>query len=189
MKRVACWRCGIEHEVQDLEPSYRLPDAIHALAEPVRSDRARLSQNFCVLFPERGADARPRRRGGSRDGDRWFVRVLVPFAVHERTDSCSWGLWAEVAQVTFEEVHKLWNDPNQLEHDPWPATLANDAATFPSTLGLRGSLRFVRLDQIPHFAPSTDQTHRFVEEWKAGVSQERVTEWQMLFVHDGPSDH
>lgn len=171
MTRVSCAQCGTEHDVQEIEPSCRLPDVVFALPESARAARAQMTRNFCALW------------GTSAEEHRWFVRVLVPFAVLGRDEPCCWGLWVEVAQEVFDEVRSLWDDPNQLERGPWPAILANDAATYASTSGLRGRMRFADLRQIPHFVPDTDQTHRFVEEWIAGVSQERVAEWQLHLAH------
>jgi hypothetical protein len=62
--------------------------------------------------------------------------------------------------------------------------LANDAATYAGTIGLRGSIRFTDVNQIPHFYPDPDQKHTFVDEWISGVPSDRMIEWQLSFFHE-----
>ena len=172
MSRLHCARYGVEHQLGDLEPSYQLPDAIHAIAGGERLNRAKIGRNLCAL------------RGSQGDEHRWFVRSLVPFEVHGRSETCSWGIWVEVTQASFDEIVRLWDDPNQLMHDPWRGALANEAATYESTMGLSGTLRFVDVTSIPDFAPDPELEHQFVKEWRTGVSNERMTDWQLAFSHN-----
>ena len=171
MNRVHCAQCGVEHELGDLEPSYQLPDAIHTIAEGDRPNHAKIARNLCALW------------GSHDDEHRWFVRSLVPFEVHGRLETCSWGIWVEVTRPAFDEIVRLWDEPNQLVHGPWRGTIANDAATYASTTGLRGTLRFVDVTSIPHFAPDPELEHPFVQEWRTGVSIKRMTDWQLAFSH------
>jgi hypothetical protein len=83
----------------------------------------------------------------------------------------------------FREINELWNDPAQLQRGPWGATLADDAATYPSTIGLRGFIELVDIDAIPRFTPDAQQQHPLVQEWIAGVSEQRALEWQGAFAH------
>src|SRR5882672_227431 len=101
MKRVACPDCDEEHDLEDLEPSYGLPDAVFALSSDERDARAEYGRNWCEL---KGAGAEPAR---------WFMRTLVPFAVGGREQPCSWGLWVELSQSAFEEIRELWDDAGQ----------------------------------------------------------------------------
>lgn len=172
MKRAPCRDCGEEHDLQDLEPSYGVPDEVFALSEQERAERVEMGRNFCEL------------RGEGAEHSRWFLRALVPFAVEGRTDALRWGIWVELAAPAFSEIQELWDDAAQLERGPWPATLANAAATYPSTLGLVGSLRFTDLKRVPEFSPDPEQAHPFVEEWKSGVSEQRVLEWLHDRFHD-----
>ena len=130
-----------------------------------------IARNLCALW------------GSHDDEHRWFVRSLVPFEVHGRLETCSWGIWVEVTRPAFDEIVRLWDEPNQLVHGPWRGTIANDAATYASTTGLRGTLRFVDVTSIPHFAPDPELEHPFVQEWRTGVSIKRMTDWQLAFSH------
>jgi hypothetical protein len=172
MKRVPCRDCGEEHDLEDLEPSYGLPDEVFALSEAERAQRVEHGRNFCEL------------RGEGSEHSRWFLRTLVAFSVEDRDDAVRWGIWVELTAAAFNEIQELWEDSTQLSRGPWSATLANAAATYPSTLGLTGLVRFTDLKRVPEFSPSPEQEHLFVEEWKSGVSEQRVLEWLHDRIHD-----
>ncbi|NUO48467.1 MAG: DUF2199 domain-containing protein [Polyangiaceae bacterium] len=164
---IRCGGCGEEHDISNIEPSYLAPDVIRALPDGVWQKRAKLTKNFAALPAD----------------DRFFLRVLVPFRVEGRKLPCSWGLWVEVAPADFQAVGQLWDAPDQADHGPWPATLANDAATYPSTLGLRGSVHFADPNQIPHLRLDPEQDHPFIADWKRGVSEAQVMKWLEPFLH------
>lgn len=144
---------------------------IRALPNAVRSERAKLSKNFAGLH------------GATADEDRFFMRVLLPFRVEGRELPCSWGLWVELTADNFHAVGRLWDAPDQADHGPWPATIANDAGTYPSTLGLRGSIHFADPNSIPHLRLDPAQDHPFVDDWKRGVTEADVMKWLGPFVH------
>jgi len=70
-----------------------------------------------------------------------------------------------------------------LVHGPWRGTIANDAATYASTIGMSGTLQFVDVTTTPHFAPDPELEHPFVQEWRTGVSIKRMMDWQLAFSH------
>jgi hypothetical protein len=169
--RIACRDCGEDHDLEDLEPSHGLPDDVFALSETERDERAPHGRNFCELKGEAGA------------ASRWFVRTLVPFNVEGRDRPCCWGLWVELEATAFAEIREVWDSPDQLQAGPWPAALANDAATYPSTLGLPGSVRFSDLESIPRFSLQAGLGHPFAVDFRAGVSEDRAEEWQLHYLH------
>jgi hypothetical protein len=168
--RISCGRCGIEHELDELEPSYARPDVVHALPAEVRAVRARMHEDWCVLD-----------EGGA--GARYFLRVLLPIAVHGKGEPCCWGLWTEVSRSSYDEVRRLWNDATQAQRGPWTARLANQIPGYPPTLDLPGTLRFVDPAQIPHFDFSPEVGHPLALERRNGVDASRVTDWLLHSVH------
>jgi hypothetical protein len=171
--QIACLECGEEHDLEDLEPSHGLPDEVFALSDAERDERAPHGRNFCELRGQAGA------------ASRWFVRTLVPFRVEGRSEPCRWGLWVELQAAAFAEIRALWDDVEQLQAGPWPAALANDAGTYPSTLGLRGEVRFTDLESIPEFSLAPQPAHPFVSDFLTGVSEERADTWQLHYLHRG----
>lgn len=66
MDRVVCPQCGTEHDLSELEPSYRWPDAYLAVPTEERAFRAIGGTDDC-----RVRDAEDMRR-------QYFLRVLLP---------------------------------------------------------------------------------------------------------------
>lgn len=168
--RFRCARCGDEHDLSDLEPSYARPDALDRIPAEQRERLAFVRKDFCVIH-------------GGDDAPKHFVRVVLPISVTGRREPCSWGLWAKVTAATYNEVRELWEDATQLARGPWPAALANDIDGYPSTIGLPGTLRFVDPTQIPHFAFEADVVHPLATEWREGVTEDRLLEWQLWLLH------
>jgi hypothetical protein len=171
---VACSRCGRDHEVEDLEPSYARPDRIDALgpeerAALVAAGKLRISNDFCRLT--------------TQEHDLAFVRVLLPIPVTEREEPCCWGLWVSVHPSIFERVYDLWDDPSQLHEGPWRGALANHLASYPDSLDLPGVFRFVDTNQIPYLRLDDDRRHPLIRDQLEGVSEAQVIEWNLALVH------
>lgn len=169
--RVPCDTCGVEHELGDLEPSYAHPDAWNATPRDQPQHPADERRDFCVI-PDADGNAA------------YFIRVLLPMAVHGDDEPCCWGLWTEVSRATYDEVTGLWDDASQTKAGPWPAVLANHVNGYPPTLGLAGTLRFADPRQIPHFAFAPEVVHPLAVESRDGVAAPRVVEWLLQVLHD-----
>jgi hypothetical protein len=180
--KVPCDICGELHELSDLEPSLARPDAFLRVPEHERDKRTKANKDFCMVCSEDGKHLR------------WFVRTLLPVPVEGIAKPCCWGIWCEVSARDYAEIGLLWDDPNQCSHAPLAATLANDIDGYPPTSGLRGTVRFVDVKQIPHFTFLPNVQHVFADEARAGVPRSRVLEWLAPILHaDGatrsmPSD-
>lgn len=172
--RVRCSECDEEHDLEEVEPRYGLPDEVFALDEDERAARVRGGTDWCVL------------REARRDDERFFVRALVPFAVAGRAQPFHWGVWVELSGPAFAEVRQLWSSERQLTSGPWGATLANGVSAYPSTLGLPGLLRFVDTRQLPRFSPLAEQ-HPFATDFEAGLSEQRWVELQLAHLHGRPT--
>lgn len=61
-----CSICGETHPIDELELAYRRPDAAAILTEDERAQRVRENADLCVI-----------------DGERFFVRAVLPLAVVE----------------------------------------------------------------------------------------------------------
>jgi hypothetical protein len=173
--RVLCKECDEEHDLEDVEPRFGLPDEVFALTNEERARRVQGGMDWCVL--------------SSADGDeaRFFLRALVPFTVAGRERPFHWCVWVELGDAAFAEVREVWSSELQLESGPWRAALANAATSYPSTLGLPGYLRFVDVRQLPRFAPLADEPHLFAADFRAGLSEDRLTELQLAHLHRRPS--
>jgi hypothetical protein len=162
--------CGEEHDLSDMEPILRAPQAV---LDAATRDRGRVEgdRNLCVL------------RDDGEAINRWFARVLAPVPVAGRQDPCCWGIWVELSHENFGALAALWDDP-PTNHAPIAATLANDlGGDYPPSLGLPGTIRFRDPKKIPFLTLDAAVDHPFAREMREGVRPERMLEWFAPWLH------
>ena len=167
---VECSYCRKQHDLEALEPSFRRPDAFLALAQQ-DGIQVREAKDACAV---RAADDSWRR---------YFVRVLVPFAVERLVAPISWGAWVEVSAEQFERVDDLWDDPSQGDRPPFTARFANAVASYPDTLEITGVVSLTDPVHVPTFHMVTPPDHPFVTEQHNGVPISRAAEWMVPIYH------
>src|SRR5688572_26783627 len=99
LDRVPCAQCGVEHDLSDLEPSFWRPDHWFAVPEDERETRIWDSNDACAIRAPDDADWR------------YFLRTLLPVAVHGEGRAFCHGLWVEVPAASFHRVIERWRDP------------------------------------------------------------------------------
>ena len=171
MDRVYCARCGEEHDLSDLEPRFRRPDAYLAVPQDERERRAAAGDDWCRL---RSAD-------GSRH--EYFLRVLLPIPIRGETQPRRWGIWVEVSEGAYDRANELWDDPAQAAEPPFPGRLANTLPGYPPTLGLPGYVQLTGPASAPTFSLDPEVVHPLATEQREGVYPERVLEWLSVYLH------
>ena len=153
---VKCPQCGKEHDITEMEVSFTMPDEYFCLSEEDRSNRGKITKNFCQL------------------DDRYFVRSLIPIPVLDRDDMYCWGVWIEVEKDDFFTIYNTWEDEDLSDIPKLNGTLANDLPEYEISIGLKGDLK-LRNDTRPFFTVSdlsklkTDQLN--------GITTEDVTRY------------
>ena len=165
MHRQTCRRCGVEHDLSDMEPSYSRPDAYLAVPPTERTLRTSASKDAC-----RVRDAADTKR-------QYFLRVLLPMMVRGEEQNCCWGVWVEVDEAAYARVDELWEDAAQANEPPFPGTLANSLKGYESTMGLPGSVQLTGPTSVPVFRLAETVPHPLTTEQREGVHPERVVEW------------
>jgi hypothetical protein len=173
--RVPCAHCGVEHDLSDIEPTYRRPDCVLQIPEDERAFRLWEGKDF---YGVRSADNSTRQ---------FFLRALLPIPVRGEDRTVNWGIWVEVTEKVFKRVSDLWDEPEQASEPPFDATLANTLAGYSSTLGLPGQIQLIGPSSIPAFRLTLGLDNPIAAEQREGVWPERVIEWAVRHVH-GP-DH
>ena len=182
MQLITCAQCGTPHEIGHIEPSLRRPDDIIAIPAEVRARVAVESKDACVLY------ARPHSRWwrlflARRPGfGRYFLRVLMPFAVAGRDHPINWGIWVEVSRADYRRTLMLWDSLAQHEQPAFAARLANNIHDYPPTKGLPGLVQLEDPSRVPTFTLG-DGEHALVSEQRNGVTEATVLRWLDPILH------
>ncbi len=171
MDRVRCAKCGAEHDLRDVEPSYGRPDAYFEVPSEERAQRASFGKDDGRI---RDADDAERRH---------FLRALLPIRVRGEEDEVSWGVWVEVGGWEWNRAQQLWDDSEQSAEPPFPGTLANELKGYEGTRGLPGSVQLTGATTAPRFLLAEDLDHPLASEQREGVFLERALEWIALHAH------
>jgi hypothetical protein len=168
---IRCSRCGEEHDIFAIEPSFARPDAYLRVPAEERGHRARTGDDWCRL------------RDPTGEGERFFLRVTLPVEVLGEGRRIHWGVWVEVSQSVYQRSMDLWDEAHQAAEPPLPGNLANQLPDYPPTLGLPGSIRLRGPGMAPHFYLQQDVEHALAHEQRCGVYPERIMEWVARFLH------
>jgi hypothetical protein len=133
-------QCG--DAAEPLEWSFQAPDDIFGLDDEQKG-RATCGRSFASL-----------------DGERFFVRCLLPVPV-EDYGTWSVGAWIEVAKADYDHIRKVWDDPEQYPALRFSGVVANDVVTnldLPVPRGTRVQLHVTNPDAPPAVeAPATGE--------------------------------
>jgi hypothetical protein len=171
MSKVRCSACGREHDLSQIEPAFRRPDAYFAVPREERERRINDNDETCLITSTDGRDLA------------CFVRAILKVPIRDVGTTIGWGLWVEIDHEAYWRVAAVWDDPNQSEEPPFACTVANDIPGYPSTRGLPGVIRLTGPHSRPSLTLAPDSAHPFAVETHTGVHFERALEWRAWFVH------
>jgi hypothetical protein len=161
-----CSVCGNEHSLDELELTFKRPDALAVLSEAERNSRCRESADLAHI-----------------DHTRWFVRGTIPLGVHGRLREYRIGAWVEVEESEFRTVLDLWDDPSQSDRAALPAVLANHIPGHAESLGQPVSLKLTGPETRPDILISDVSTSLGAEQVD-GISEERAMRYSSHTYHD-----
>jgi hypothetical protein len=165
MEKVRCATCGEEADLLAMEPSYDRPDAYFEVPKRQREYLTNFSKDDGRI---RNAEDTERRH---------FLRVLLSIPIRGDQRDIAWGVWVELSAADWERAYDLWDDPDQANEPPFPATLANALKGYEGTLGLPGRVRLTGPTTAPLFELDENVDHPLAREQREGVFAERVVEW------------
>jgi len=168
--RVRCAKCGKEHDLQGVEPSYGLPDAYYDVPAPEREHRTSF-----------GSDSGRIRDSGDTQR-RNFLRAVLPVPIRGGGDVC-WGVWIEVGAWAWSRARELWDAVDQANEPAFEGVLANQLRCYEATLGLPGVVQLTGPSTAPRFTFDEGLTHPLAQEQREGVYPERALEWAAAHVH------
>lgn len=152
-----CARCGKDHE--ELEPAFRLPDAVFAVAREERPERVRESDDFVSV-----------------DDRAFFIRCVAPVPVEGREHPFCWGFWVKVSRAGFEEHRRFFAVDPPLDHPGLAGTIANQTRLLPPTLGQPVHVHLGR-GKVRPSVMLLDDGHPLASQQQRGVTEAQARAW------------
>lgn len=167
--KIRCASCDELHDLSDMHIGYERPDAWYAVRPDEREERWEIGSDFAAL-----------------DGERFFIRGLLPIPVHGEAHAYAWGVWAAVDEAHFRRYDARYDDPDRFLEPPFSGRIANQLPGYPQTLGVPVTIRPGTGNDRPSFMVD-DAAHPLAAEQRGGVYVERVLEMVSPILHgDGP---
>jgi hypothetical protein len=161
--QAVCAQCGEVHSRTSLELSFKRPDSVFDLPDAQRKAEVRESDDLCTI-----------------NDDRFFIRGVIPLRVEEWEKPYRIGVWVEVERMVFDRVRELWDDPEQGKEPSFPARLANEIRSLPSTNGTVVNLQLTGATSRPDvLVPGSE--HPLHREQCLGISAHRAGEYSSFF--------
>lgn len=157
--QVACATCGQVHPLDKSELTFKLPDEVFGLSDSEREQRCKTSSDIVRL-----------------DGERFFVRGILPLKVVGRELPYNLGVWVEVLPETFGRIYDRWDDEDQAQEPRLPGLLANSVPFHPSTIGLPVAIQLTGPKSRPEFYIAPVE-HTLYGEQVRGIDEHRSIEY------------
>lgn len=120
-----CAGCGEEHDLAQLSFGTDAPAQWHVLTEAERA-RSVLGAEQCVIEAD-GETAR-------------FVRAVLVMPLYGEPHDFEWGVWVSLPEASFDELHRLRDDPDRAAFGPYHGRLSTPVPGYPDSLFLEAQL-------------------------------------------------
>lgn len=154
-----CSVCGRTHPQESIEIMFRLPDEAAALLEQKQEERVQANEDLCTI-----------------DGERFFVRAVLPLPVVSRTRPYNIGVWVELDRTALERIGVLWNDPKQSSEPPFSVRIANEIPSVRGSCGTTAALHLTGPATRPNVLVLPTNVHLY-EEQANGITVHRAGEY------------
>src|SRR6185436_5543324 len=98
-----CSECGDDHDLDELELGFDRPDVYAALSADEKTIRGQSTSDLCIV-----------------DGDRHFLRGILPIACEGHDEPFCIGIWVETSREAYQRYVQLYRDPDQGNEPPFP---------------------------------------------------------------------
>jgi len=152
-----CSICGKEHQGPVTDWAYKLPDAVWALPDEERAEKAKFTEDLCQL------------------GERYFIRGILPIPLIGTSDDFAWGAWAEVKWPIFQQYLKLFDKDGSAEPRV-EGLLANKLPGYANSIAMPILIQFEDPKSRPSMHCRAEDKSRLAREQRAGIDQARYHE-------------
>jgi len=154
-----CQHCGEDHEGLPMDIGFARPAAFLAVPPGQRRKRCRFTDDVGII-----------------DGQRYYLRGVLPVPVRDAEREFVWGLWARVNRVDFERVQVLWNVDGSKE-PPFTGHLSvEDRTGYEGLDGREVLIQLRSASERPAFRLAAGDEHRLAREQREGMTLHRVVE-------------
>ena len=160
-----CSVCGNDHPLEQLELTFKRPDALAALSDAERESRCKESDDLAHI-----------------DHERWFVRGTIPLPVDGRPREYRIGAWAEVDEPAFRTILDLWSEESQNQQPPFSAALANEIPGHVGSVGQSVLVKLVSPTARPDILVADEASSLGVEQLN-GISEHRAVQYSSYIYH------
>lgn len=157
--QVECVTCGRVHPIDESELTFKLPDEVFGLSEGEREQRCKTSADIVCL-----------------DGERFFIRGVLPLQVSGRQLPYCLGVWVEISPETFGRVYDRWDDMDQDQEPRLPGLLANAVPFHPDNFRLPVAIQLTGPTSRPEFFIDPVE-HSLYGEQLRGIDEHRAIEY------------
>jgi len=160
-----CSSCSNEHDLDDLEVGFDLPDEVFAIPKSERTTRARFTPDLCIL-----------------DGTRYFLRGVLPIPCSGHDAPFGLGLWVETTKQAYERYVVLYSDPGQGNEPRFGATIANAVDGYWDLLGVLAEVQLISAEDRPRLY-ITDTSHPAARDQMRGITETQAFEILFPYLH------
>lgn len=152
-----CSICGERHEGLVTDWAYSLPDAVWAIPEAERTEKARFTSDLCQF------------------GERYFIRCVLGVPFTEAEGKFGWGAWSEVDWPVFERYLEMYERDGSTE-PVHRGTLANNLPGYESSFGAPVEIQFQGSTKRPSLNLPQDDKSQLASDQRDGIDNLRYHE-------------
>ena len=160
-----CPYCQEEHPLEEMELSFKRPDALLELEPEYRSEKCKESDDLCHI-----------------NSKEYFVRCVLPLTVETRERPYRLGVWAQISEDDFRTVVETWKMEDQSSIPPITGYLANNVPEHKESLGCMLEIILKGPTERPEIHIKEKDNTLFKEQ-QSGISEQRAIEYSMLIFH------
>ncbi len=163
-----CKRCGEYHAEIPLNYHSQAPVYYDEIPEKERGDRARLSEEQCVI-----------------DGKHFFIAGNVEIPIKGSDKIFSYTVWVSLSEENFHRASELWHSKGREQEPPYFGWLSTALPGFPNTVNIKTMVHTQPIGIRPTIElEPTD--HPLAVEQREGISWERIQEIAQFVLHSVP---
>ena len=161
-KLVKCPCCEKLVPAEDMELSYRKPDAVACMDQEDIDAQCKYTDDYYAC-----------------EEKYFYIRGILPLPVLEAGRNYHLGVWVQVSSNSFNKIWDLWDDKNQSNEPPIRALLANDIHLHENTQNIEVEIQLTGPTSRPNVIVKDHESSLYKEQ-QHGIAIHRASEYSDL---------